>query len=76
MGLLKGNSINDAEKEQMLKLIQNCVFYSDSIIRDLLDYSKERLDEQKEEKEYGQQKVNQYVKSRFKELQGDSPETS
>ena len=60
-------AVNERADGYLIKPVEN---------NELLRIVKERLDEQKEEKEYGQQKVNQYVKSRFKELQGDSPETS
>jgi len=39
--LLKSNSTTYAEKDRMLKVIQDCVDYSESIVRDLVDYSKE-----------------------------------
>ena len=45
----------------------------------MLELIKEHLDKQKQEKEYGQQKVAKFVETRFKELQteeSDTPKTA
>ena len=42
----------------------------------MLKLIKEHLDKQKQEREYGQQKVAQFVETRFKELQTEEPDTS
>jgi DNA-binding NtrC family response regulator len=43
---------------------------------ELLKLIKEHLDKQKQEKEYGQQKVAKFVETRFKELQTEELDTS
>jgi DNA-binding NtrC family response regulator len=43
---------------------------------ELLKLIKEHLDKQKQEKEYGQQKVAKFVETRFKELQAEELDTS
>jgi DNA-binding NtrC family response regulator len=43
---------------------------------ELLRVIKEHLDKQKQEKEYGQQKLAQFVETRFKELQTEELDTS
>jgi DNA-binding NtrC family response regulator len=43
---------------------------------ELLSLIKEHLDKQKQEKEYGQQKVDQFVETRLKELQAEELDTS
>ena len=43
---------------------------------ELLRVIKENLDKQKQEKEYGQQKVAQFVETRFKELQTEELDTA
>jgi DNA-binding NtrC family response regulator len=43
---------------------------------ELLRIIKEQLDKQKQEKEYGQQKLAQFVETRFKELQTEELDTS
>jgi YesN/AraC family two-component response regulator len=45
----------------------------------LLRFIKEHLDKQKQEQEYGQQRVAQFVETRFKELnttESDNPKTT
>jgi DNA-binding NtrC family response regulator len=41
----------------------------------ILELIKEHLDKQKQEKEYGQQRVAQFVETRFKELEAEEPDT-